>query len=129
MPERRVTVVLSSTDGGEVRGDGVVREIAASTRALRASGFLLGALVLAAALIPIPIIHFIGPPALLVAGLVTAVRQLLAVAHLAPLRLACPKCGAANRIGGGVGMAHPERPIALTCESCRRGLSVVLVRD
>ena len=68
MPERAVTVVLSSGDGGEVRGEGVLREIPNSTRVLRAGGFFFGAIVLAAALIPIPIIHFIGPPALIIGG-------------------------------------------------------------
>lgn len=126
MPERAVTVVLASADGGEVRGEGVVTELAPQARALRAAGFLLGAVVLAASLIPVPIIHFIGPPALLITGGVVAVRQLRAVARLAPLRLACPKCQAVNRIGGGLGMAHPDRPIAVSCESCRRGLTVTL---
>jgi hypothetical protein len=126
VPERAVTVVLASADGGEVRGEGVVREIANSARILRAAGFFFGSVLLAAALIPIPIIHFIGPPGLLVAGCVMALRQLRAVAQLAPLRLACPKCGTVNRVGGGVGLSHPERPFAVTCESCRRGLTVTI---
>jgi hypothetical protein len=127
MPERAVTVVLSSADGGEVRGEGVLREVTTPTRMLRAAGYLLGAVVLAASLIPVPIIHFIGPPALLITGGVVAVRQLRAVARLAPVRLPCPKCQAVNRIGGGLGMAHPDQPIAVRCESCRRGLTVRLV--
>jgi hypothetical protein len=127
MADRAVTVVVSSGDGAEVRGEGVVTELSLHARGLRAGGFLLGAVVLAASLIPVPIIHFIGPPALLISGGVMAVRQLRATARLAPLRLACPKCGAVNRIGGGIGVAHPERPIAVSCESCRRGLTVTLV--
>ncbi len=126
MHERMVTVVLMSGGGESVTGAGVLTEIPYRTRLLRAVGIFVVALVTAVALIPIPIIHLMGPPMLLIGGGVAAVRQLRAVARLTPLRLACPKCQAVNRIGGGFGMIHPDQPVEISCDSCRRGLTMRL---
>jgi hypothetical protein len=128
MHDHRVTVVLTSGDGGEVRGEGELVEIPFGTRVLRAVGIFVVAMVASVALIPIPIIHLLGPPLLLIGGGIAAARQLRAVARLTPIRLACPKCQAVNRIGGGFGMIHPDRPQELSCDSCRRGLTVTLER-
>jgi|CXWL01.1.fsa_nt_gi hypothetical protein len=128
MRERQVTVVLASGDGNEVRGEGVLTEIPYQTRLLRAAGIFVVAMVASVALIPIPIIHLMGPPLLLIGGGIAAGRQLRAVARLTPIRLACPKCQAVNRIGGGFGMIHPDRPLDVSCDSCRRGLVVRVER-
>lgn len=128
MHDTRVTVVLASSDGGESRSEGELIEIPYGTRVLRAVGIFLVAMVASVALIPIPIIHLLGPPLLLIGGGIAAGRQLRAVARLTPIRLACPKCQAVNRIGGGFGMIHPDRPLEISCDTCRRGLEVRIER-
>ena len=129
MHKRPVMVALASADGGEVRGEGELIEIPFGTRVVRAVGIFVVAMLASVALIPIPIIHLMGPPLLLIGGGIAAGRQLRAVARLTPIRLACPKCQAVNRIGGGFGMIHPDQPLAINCDSCRRGLTVTLERD
>ena len=128
MHRRLVMVALVSADGGEVRGEGELIEIPFGTRVVRAVGIFVVAMLASVALIPIPIIHLMGPPLLLIGGGIAAGRQLRAVARLTPIRLACPKCQAVNRIGGGFGMIHPDQPLAISCDSCRRGLVVTLER-
>ena len=129
MHKRPVMVALVSADGGEVRGEGELIEIPFGTRVVRAVGIFVVAMLASVALIPIPIIHLMGPPLLLIGGGIAAGRQLRAVARLTPIRLACPKCQAVNRIGGGFGMIHPDQPLEISCDSCRRGLTVTLERD
>lgn len=128
MHKRPVMVALVSADGGEVRGEGELIEIPFGTRVVRAVGIFVVAILASVALIPIPIIHLMGPPLLLIGGGIAAGRQLRAVARLTPIRLACPKCQAVNRIGGGFGMIHPDQPLEISCDSCRRGLTVTLER-
>ena len=128
MHKRPVMVALVSADGGEVRGEGELIEIPFGTRVVRAVGIFVVAMLASVALIPIPIIHLMGPPLLLIGGGIAAGRQLRAVARLTPIRLACPKCQAVNRIGGGFGMIHPDQPLEISCDSCRRGLTVTLER-
>lgn len=78
-------------------------------------------------LIPIPIIHLVGIPLMLLVGIFAAAKQMTAAARLKPMRLACPACEAKNRIGGGFGYHHPDEPIEMNCDSCRRGLILKLV--
>jgi hypothetical protein len=82
---------------------------------------MLIAVLLASTLIPIPIVHLLGIPILLVTGVILAVRQVSMAGRLRPLRLACPKCGVPNRVGGGLGYRTAE-PRERMCDSCRRGL-------
>jgi hypothetical protein len=85
---------------------------------------ILGTVIAAAILIPIPIVHLIGIPLVLLAGLVAAIRQAQSVARLEPMRLACPRCGAENAIGGGLGYRNVGQAIPRPCESCRRPLTL-----
>lgn len=116
--------MLETSDGSATRTEGLLRTFTAADRAGRAGAVLLGALGLAGMFIPIPIIHLLAIPIILVAGAGVAGRQLMSVARLAPLRIACPKCGAVNRVGGGLGYRQIDRPIERMCEECRRGLQL-----
>jgi hypothetical protein len=87
------------------------------------------AIGLSAALIPIPIVHLVGIPLMLLAGIVAAVRQVRSVALLAPVRFACPRCGASNGIGGGLGLSTSTGPLQRDCESCRRPLEITFHPD
>jgi hypothetical protein len=117
-------VILATPDGAATRADGRVREFTPGERVKRAVLVMLLAIALAATLIPIPIIHLLGIPMLLITGIVLSIRQLSLVARLVPLQLPCPKCHAANRVGGGLGLRNIAEPIERMCEGCRRGLTL-----
>lgn len=124
MPETVVRVELRSGGGAVVVADGTLQRFTTITRVARAAAILLIGTVAAALLIPIPIIHLIGIPLILLLTLVLAGRQLTLAGRLKPLRIGCPNCGAVNRVGGGLGLADPEAPRELNCDSCRRGLTL-----
>lgn len=123
----QVEVVLSAVGVEPVRASGALKLLSTGTRALRAGGILLVSLALAASIIPVPIVHLVGIPLILGVGIAAAVRQLRSVAQLAPMRIACPRCGAANSFGGGLGWITATGPIFRNCESCRRQLELTLM--
>jgi hypothetical protein len=123
----QVEIVLTAVGAEPVRASGEMRLLTNGARAMRAGVILLVALVLAAMIIPVPIVHLVGIPLIVMTGLVMAVRQLRSVAVLTPVRMACPRCGAANSFGGGLGLRTATGPIDLTCESCRRPLQLTIV--
>jgi hypothetical protein len=83
------------------------------------------AVLLAATLIPIPIIHLLGIPLLLGTGVVLSIRQLSMIGRLKALKIACPKCAEPNRVGGGLGRSSIA-PREHACESCRRALTLTI---
>jgi hypothetical protein len=117
-------VTLSAASGEATHATGSLRILTPGQRGLRAALTLLAAVVLAALIIPVPIVHLVGIPIILIAGIVVAIRQYRGVARLRPMRIACPKCGASNAIGGGVGYATSTGPIRRPCEHCRRELEL-----
>src|ERR1041384_6213797 len=121
MPDRNVIVSLNATGAEPVGANGVFHEFTVKERIVRAGIVMLVAILLASTLIPIPIVHLLGIPILLVTGVVLAIRQVSMAGRLRPLRLACPKCGALTRVGGGLGYRTAE-PRERMCDSCRRGL-------
>lgn len=123
MPERPVTVVLATHGPEPVRAEGVFDEFTVAQRVKRSVVILGVAILLAATLIPIPIVHLLGIPLLLAVGVILSIRQLSMVGRLQPLRIACPKCGELNRVGGGLGYSSIT-PRERMCDSCRRGLTL-----
>lgn len=117
-------VELSSAGGKLSVAPGVLQRFSTTDRALRAAAIVFVGAACAALLIPIPIIHLVGIPLLLLIGLITAARQLTLAGRLKPVRLPCPNCGALNRVGGGLGVARPEASKEINCDSCRRGLTL-----
>lgn len=126
MADRAVRVELAAAGGAPTVADGVLHEYASGERLRRAAAIAAVAVVLAASLLVIPIIHFLAPPLLLVCGTILAIRQLRATARLRPVRVPCPKCGAANRIGGGLGLTDPGAALVHRCEACRRDLTLTI---
>ena len=125
----KVEIVVSASGVEPVRAVGEMRVLSTSARVGRAVGILVVALGLSAALIPIPIVHLVGIPLMVIAGIATAVRQVRSVALLDPVRFNCPRCGAGNAIGGGLGLATATGPIHRDCESCRRPLEISFVQN
>jgi hypothetical protein len=124
MPDRPVRVYLEGSSTDVTEADGWLTDFSLTQRVLRAGGVMLLALVMASLLIPVPIVHLLGIPLVLVTGIAVAVRQATSVARLRPLKMACPKCGRPNRIGGGLGYRSVAEPMERTCDSCRRILTV-----
>jgi hypothetical protein len=120
----QVSLTLTSMGAEPVQAVGGLRLLSPGARAARAALILLIAAGLAAAIIPVPIVHLIGIPLILGLGLVGAIRQLRSVALLSPVRMPCPRCGALNSFGGGLGLRSATDPIVLNCESCRRPLEL-----
>ncbi|HEY3933346.1 MAG TPA: hypothetical protein VGL65_01880 [Gemmatimonadales bacterium] len=125
MPDRNVVVTLSAPGVDPVRAKGIFQEFSVGHRIRRAGVVMLVGLGVAASLIPIPIIHLLGIPLALIIGVVAAIRQLSMVGRLKPLRIACPKCGERNRVGGGLGYRSTD-PRERMCDSCRRALTLTI---
>ena len=129
MANEAVTVTLESGGGAVTTAPGILQRFTPPQRMMRAAFFLLLGVGGAALLIPVPIIHLVGIPLMLVVGIFAAVKQMTAAARLKPMRLACPACEVKNRIGGGFGYRHPDEPIEMNCDSCRRGLILRFVKQ
>lgn len=129
MPECDVTVTLQAPNGKTLSAAGRLQEFSPIDRLRRAAMSFGMALLAVAVFVFIPIIHLLAIPLLLIGGIVVAVRQLLSVARLHPLRIACPECGGRNRLGGGLGYRSITTPINRMCEECRRNLVVRISID
>lgn len=123
MPERPVTVSLETTGVAPSHVPSTFDEFTQGQRFRRAGAILGVAWGLAIVILFIPIVHLLGVPLLFVAGIVLAIRQLTFAGRLEATRVPCPKCGAVNRIGGGLGR-RSLKPRDYTCDSCRRGLTL-----
>lgn len=123
---RPVQVTLTATGADPSSGPGRLTVFSPGRRMVRAAVVLFLFVGLAAMLIPIPVIHLVGIPLMLVIGLVTAVRTVGREARLDRMHLGCPKCGARNDLGGGLGLPNATGPFARSCSSCRRGLTMTI---
>lgn len=121
-----VTVSLVAADGTTVTASGSLQEYSSVDRIRRAATVVGIFILLAASLIPIPIVHLLGIPLMLIIGLVLGGRQLTISCRIKPMRVACPRCGGPNRVGGGLGLRSSTDPVERMCEECRRPLTVTL---
>jgi hypothetical protein len=128
MRSRPLTVSLSIAGADPAQQAGVFQEFTMMDRVRRSATIMLVAVLLAATLIPIPIVHLLGIPLLLLIGAVTAIRQLSMIGRLQAVRIPCPKCGEPNQIGGGLGRSSLE-PHEQVCDSCRRTLTMSIRLD
>jgi hypothetical protein len=129
MDIRMVQVSLVASDESAVTETGTLQQYSSLDRVRRAAIVLLVAVLLAASLIPIPIVHLLGIPMMLIAGLVFSGRQLLITCRLKPVRIRCPRCDGVNRVGGGLGFRSVSEPMERMCEVCRRVLRVRVMPD
>lgn len=126
MPEYPVTVRLDADGVPSVEAPGQVKTFTMPERIKRGGTLMLITLLVALPFVFIPIIHFLAVPMIVVFGGVMSVKQLSSVYRLAPMRMPCPKCGASNRVGGGVGYRSLEAKDQM-CSSCRRNLTLRIV--
>jgi hypothetical protein len=120
----KVDVVVTAAGAEPVHAMGELRLLSGGDRLRRVVGTLFGSAVFAALLIPIPIIHLVGIPLVLIAGIILAASASRSMTILTPMRFRCPRCAAENSIGGGWGLTTATGPIARNCESCRRQLEI-----
>lgn len=126
MPERIATITLSTDGAASTHATTTVTMFSPPQRTRRAIVALVIGAAAAAALIPIPIIHLVGIPLALLTAIVIAVKQLRVAARVGRVRVACPKCAAPQAIGGGFGFGSIDEPIPMTCDSCRRMLTLTV---
>lgn len=129
MPERSATLTLVADGAEPTHADTTVTMFSSAQRLRRAIVALLIGAAAAAALIPIPIVHLLGIPLAVLASIVIAVKQLRVAARVGRVPVACPKCAAPQAIGGGFGFTSIDGPIPLTCDSCRRMLTLTVEPD
>lgn len=129
MRTRAVQVRLEAADGSASAVPGRLQEYHRVDRLRRAAIVFLVAVLLAAMLIPIPIVHLVGIPLMLILGVVIGARQLGIGYRLQPVRIACPRCHGMNRVGGGLGLRSVTDPIERMCEICRRAMQVRIVEE
>lgn len=96
-----------------------VRVLGAGARAKRAVGRLLLCWGAALPTVLIPLLHFVLPPTLLIAGVVLGVRAFGQRVEGGAGQLPCPKCAAAVSTQGEFGW-----PLGLYCASCAASIEV-----
>lgn len=99
-----------------------IRKLDFGARLRRAGVIAAIGLTAAIATLPIPIVHFVFPPAALLTGLVLAVRRLRQGEVFHRVVGTCPFCGREGRLGlTGSAVTLPRE---LTCPDCRKTLEL-----
>src|SRR5690349_21813294 len=92
---RALAVTVTADSGKTSPGTVRIREWSKRDRSRRALKFWGGAWILALALVPIPIVHFVLVPALIIAGPIGAWVISTQGASILGGESVCPECGAA----------------------------------
>ena len=123
MPERvsMPVVLVHEVSGARADGTLAVERFAPGERRTRAVVALLGTWAIGALTILIPIVHFVAPFVLLVAGIWLAVKRWNEEARMRELAGACPKCGESFTIEME---GAPELPVWAECPHCGVSFSV-----
>ena len=113
--------VTIATELGESRdGRGLFRSFAKGARLAKAGAVLVGSIALGACTIVIPVVHFIAPWLLPLAGTIAAVSIAKTEASLTEIEGSCPACETSVKLGGGRAIF----PIREACDSCSRPLLI-----
>jgi len=100
----------------------VTRHLSLSQRLARGGRVFGLALTAALIMLPIPIIHIIGPPAAIVTGLVLGLRRLGEGEIFVSAEGECPFCHQHQRLG--LAGSRFRLPCSLICSSCRQPLEL-----
>lgn len=111
----RLAVVLRAEGFAPTDGGLFLRDWSPAERRRRALRWWVGLWALGLAFVFVPILHFVVPPALLLAGPLVASRISGTVRTVFGGVGPCPRCGAAVVVGGGIPLAWP---LAETCGHC-----------
>jgi predicted RNA-binding Zn-ribbon protein involved in translation (DUF1610 family) len=115
-------VLRPATSGDPTDARVSLRRFTHRERAVRAAKMTLAWFVAAALVAVVPIIHLVGIPLAVLAGVVFGVRQYGVTETLQSVEAPCPKCGTAQRFFAGFGVGSPRLPMTLTCEACGKEL-------
>lgn len=117
----RLAVLLSADGFAATTGGVFLRDWSEADRRRRAARWWAGLWALGLAFVFVPILHFVVPPALLVAGPLVASRvgavRRTVFGGIGP----CPRCGAAVVVGGGIALDWPVRE---ACGRCYLALEI-----
>ncbi len=119
--EQRV-LQLSGFGVAATAATAVTRHLTARDRMVRAAKAFGLALASALIMLPIPIIHLIGPPVVLLIGLVVAVKRLGQGQIFASAEGECPFCHVTQPLG--LRDSRFRLPVDLICRSCRQPLQL-----
>lgn len=126
MPDQAVEVWLAAHETEPSKVISKEHRFSGGERVRRALGIFGGSLLMILVVLPVPIVHLIAPVLIVLVGAFFALKQLRANSRLAITRIPCPKCGAINRLGGGIGFRDSDYPGNRLCVQCRRVLTVSL---
>ncbi len=101
----------------------VVRTLRRRDRVAGAAKVLGAGLVLAAVVLPIPLVHLFAIPVVAV-SLVLAARRLWTGEVVARAEGKCPSCGQIGRFYVGFGRQRFRLPIATSCAACASALTL-----
>ena len=103
----------------------VINTLSPGARARRAGLALLGGVVVAALVIPIPLIHLVGIPLALLGGIGLAIRLGTTRETLRSVTGPCPRCAHTQDFFVGIGVFPFQLPKDLSCEKCGRAAHLV----
>lgn len=98
------------------------RDLTMRDRMVRGAKALGMALLAALIMLPIPIIHIVGPPLALLIGLVMGARRLGEGTIFVAAEGECPFCHTSQRLG--LTGSRFRLPVEITCRSCRQPLQL-----
>lgn len=122
MTMRTARLTLSGFGVRPTVADAEIRSLAAGERFRRAGTVAGAGLVAALVTLPIPIVHFIFPPAALLTGLVLGARRVGQRELFHRVIGTCPFCGRSGRLG--LTDSPVRLPRQLTCPDCRKTLEL-----
>lgn len=96
---RPITLCLRGFGTGAGPAHAEVRRLGGGERIRRAAVSPAVGLAVAVLVLPIPIVHFMVPPAAIVAGIVIGIRRGLARELFLTARGTCPRCGREQSLG------------------------------
>lgn len=120
MSDEPLQLSVSGFGAAPAAGVALVHSLARGERVRRAGTVLGAGLVAALITLPIPLVHFVFPPAALVTGAVLGLRRLRQDAVFSSARGTCPFCGREQSLG--LTGAPVRLPRQVTCHGCRREL-------
>ena len=119
------TITLLTRDKREVEGTAEVHRIGSATRLGQLVGCVVGGVLAGLATLPIPGVHFVGPWALPLAGLVVGGYLYGRTGTVATVNGTCPGCEQEFTAGGG-SLGNDDLWVRCTTSGCETPMQVVI---
>src|SRR3954470_1061300 len=122
MQLQRVPVTLSSTNEKTGPGEIEIMTWDATERRRRALKTLAICWGIAIGSVIFPLIHFVVPPSMLIAGPIVAYFIYWQESQIKESQCLCPSCGKPFQVSKG----RPHWPLSDVCSSCHEGIRITL---